>query len=82
MLFCHDENTVDNNLFASNKIRINIINCTNNGAPIEFDDPATVCATGSGSNQILYVYSRGNGGTVTYEGNEDRFPTISANWLN
>ena len=79
MIFCHDENTVDNNLFASNKIRINIINCTNNGNLITFDDPKDVCATSSGSSQVLYIYSRGNGGTIAYEGNEDRFPTISAN---
>lgn len=76
MFICQDYNTTDNNIFAPEKVTINITNCTYNGQRIEFDDPADVCATGD-ANQLIYVYSQGNGGIVSYDAT--KYPAISAN---
>ena len=67
--------TETNNLFAPEKVVINMINCTHAGYKIAFDDPATVCGTGD-SNQLIYVYRNKGGGLLAYD--PTKFPTISA----
>ena len=80
MLFCQDftsttnEAALENNLFAPEKVTINVVNCTHAGQKIMFSDPSEVCATGD-DNQIFYVYYN-KGGLIAY-GDGSRFPRIT-----
>lgn len=80
MIICQDYTSstaaaaIENNLFGPDKVTINIVNCTKQGAKIVIDDPATVCGTKQ-DTQLLYVYCD-KGGFVLYDAN--RYPTINA----
>lgn len=82
MIVCQDytsQTAIDveqNNLFSPEKVSINIINCTHNGAPIlPVDDLSTVCGSGD-ENQLLYVTADEGGGVVAY-GDGSRYPKLS-----
>lgn len=66
---------MENNLFGSDKVVINITNCNHKGTPITFDDMAEVADTGD-VNQLIYVYYD-NGGSVKYVDYPDHFPTMN-----
>lgn len=80
-IFCCQDYTspadkaMDNNLFGSDKVIINITNCNHKGTPITFTDMAEVADTGD-VNQLIYVYYD-NVGSIKYENAPDHFPTMN-----
>ena len=68
----------ENNLFASDKITLNIIDCTGPHGPIMPAEPSAVYATHD-ENQLAYVYidAGGSNAQLPYSGNESRFPTLN-----
>ena len=71
-------NWQENNLFASDKITLNIIDCTGPNGPIMPAEPSAVYATHD-TNQLAYVYVDKGGASaeLPYSGNESRFPTLN-----
>lgn len=68
----------ENNLFAPEKIKINVINCFGpNNKPLKFEvsDYPAVLGSNNADNQVAYIYTKE--GLVPYVGNENRWPTIS-----
>lgn len=65
---------VENNLFAPEKIEINIINCTHNGAKITASSMEEVCGSRN-EKQLIYVYVDKGGGLVSYD--VTRFPKLT-----
>lgn len=64
-----------NNLFAPDKITLNILNCYGpNGKKIMASDLSKVCGT-SDENQLIYVWNS-KGGTIQY-GDGSRYPKIN-----
>ena len=80
-IFCCQDYTspaadaMNNNLFGSDKVIINITNCNHKGTPITFDDIAEVADTGD-VNQLIYVYYD-SVGSIKYENAPDHFPTMN-----
>ena len=69
------EAELENNLFAPEKITINLVNVVGpNGKITEPSDMATICGSGDAS-QVMYVY--GNKGGVIPYGDGSRYPTVT-----
>ena len=80
MIICQDytsksaEAEATNNLFAPEKVTVNIVNCTKNGKKITMTSPEDVCGTGNADTQLLYVWNSYEE-TVPYSA--DRYPTLT-----
>lgn len=80
-IFCCQDYTspaadaMNNNLFGSDKVIINITNCNHKGTPITFTDMAEVADTGD-ANQLIYVYYD-SVGSIKYSEAPDHFPTMN-----
>ena len=61
------------NLFAPDKVTINIINCTKNGKKITMKSPEDVCGTNNADTQLLYVWNEYEN-SVAYS--VERYPTL------
>lgn len=81
MIICQDytsssaQAAINNNLFAPEKVTINIQNCIGPNGKIEAADPEDICGTKQ-DNQLLYVYAD-KGGFVTYDA--ARYPKLNIN---
>ena len=70
------EQTISNNLFAPEKIRIKFINCTGpDGNKIVGDPDPSVYSGSATSSQLLYVYADRGGGNVAYD--PARYPEVT-----
>ena len=71
------EECASNNLFASDKITLNITGCTSpSGLITTVSDLSTVVASKDAA-QLLYIYLDNGDGVLAYTGNESRYPTIT-----
>lgn len=74
-----DEEALDNNLFASEKITINFNNLVYQGKKVMPEDVASVCGT-KDENQVVYVcIDSASDGNYVVAYDKNRYPTINFN---